>query len=70
MRGGVFVSCRDFPGMSFSCGTQLSTDCEREGPTAPWVGSLSPIEEGAGREEAKNQLERGCDADFATCSAV
>ena len=44
MRGGVFVSCRDFPGMSFSCGTQLSTDCEREGPTAPWVGSLSPIE--------------------------
>ena len=30
--------------MSFSCGTQLSTGCEREGPTAPWVGSLSPIE--------------------------
>ena len=29
--GGVFVSCRDFPGMSFSCGTQLSTECEREG---------------------------------------
>ena len=42
--GGVFVSCRDLSGMSFSCGTQLSTDCEREGPTAPWVGSLSPIE--------------------------
>ena len=30
--------------MSFSCGTQLSTGCEREGPTAPGVGSLSPIE--------------------------
>ena len=42
--GGVFVSCRDLSGMSFSCGTQLSTGCEREGPTAPWVGSLSPIE--------------------------
>ena len=42
--GGVFVSCRDLAGMSFSCGTQLSTGCEREGPTAPWVGSLSPIE--------------------------
>ena len=35
---GVFVSCRGFPGMSFSCGTQLSTDCEKEGPHAPWVG--------------------------------
>ena len=42
--GGAFVSCRDLAGMSFSCGTQLSTGCEREGPTAPWVGSLSPIE--------------------------
>ena len=38
--GGAFVSCRGFPGMSFLCGIQLSSECEREGhaPLAPWVG--------------------------------
>ena len=46
-KGGVFVSCRDLSGMSFSCGTQLSTECEREGHVPcvhPGWGSLSPVE--------------------------
>ena len=56
---GVFVSCRGFPGMSFSCGTQLSTDCEREGPHAPWVGLtfLSKIQTYTQQNAAASNIE-------------